>query len=218
MSQVLTSKYPLFRYEVAPIFSGIYDLDDELELMEFLYRIKMWEVVVNVSQVPGGNFFYNGTYQVPTRATNADGVLTNVPLSERDMVRASFDYGGFITYVTSGTAEFSMEPYSFFEVTRDAGVEIAWRVQTRVRLDETFFGVGPFLLTTEPFIGGVESAADLQIGGHTIPIYEAPVFGVSSGSIIATPIEWWPYAPTSGGLPVFDTATGTQINPNVVID
>ncbi len=45
--------------------------------------------------------------------------------------------------------------------------------------------------------------------------------GTFSGSIViqaATGDGYWAYAPTTGGLPVFDVDTGVQINPNVVID
>lgn len=56
----------------------------------------------------------------------------------------------------------------------------------------------------------------LTINGIPVQLYS---FGVGNIlSIALSPQEYWEYAPTSGGLPVHDSATGAQINPNVVID
>ncbi len=60
------------------------------------------------------------------------------------------------------------------------------------------------------------AAVTLTVDGYSIPLYT-----YSSPNIISitlTPSEWWPYAPTSGGDAILDSATGTQISDNVVVD
>jgi hypothetical protein len=60
--------------------------------------------------------------------------------------------------------------------------------------------------------GGVGSGGTLTIDGVDFPLFAPTDFYFdSSVSIIATPTEFWPYK-TSTGLPVYDTATGAQIN------
>jgi hypothetical protein len=55
----------------------------------------------------------------------------------------------------------------------------------------------------------------VTIGGvnFDLPMYwEEPSFGIeSSGDIVLTPRKYWPYK-NSAGLPVWDTATGEQLN------
>ncbi len=58
-------------------------------------------------------------------------------------------------------------------------------------------------------------------GYLTIDGYGLEGFSTAIGkllSITITPYEWWEYRPTSGGDPILNSATGAQINPNVVID
>lgn len=57
----------------------------------------------------------------------------------------------------------------------------------------------------------------LQFNGYTVRCYANTLSDILS--VTWTPQEWWPYAPASNPLvPVFDTGTGIQINPNTVSD
>ncbi len=215
MSQVLTSKYPLGNYAlVGP--DGVVDLADDLELMEFLQRISIWEVVVALTHSVDGVFNLNGTYTIVVRSTDVDGTVTNVPSNERDLVKnnESGVFGGRISYSGAGPSGFNYTLYNRFEVTTIAGVETQWKIQCDMLIGDGLQTLTTFDEPTTPDL----SAVDFQIYGHAVSLFENAAAGNWTGTITATPTDWWPCAPTSGGAPVFDSATGAQINPNVVID
>lgn len=66
-------------------------------------------------------------------------------------------------------------------------------------------------------------AGTLTFMGYPVDLYRTAT-GFGTDFISATmrpstlPNSHWSYAPTSGGAPVFDTTTGAQIGPNIVID
>lgn len=208
MSQILTSEFPLDRYTLSGA-DGIYDLSTEAELCEFMYRIREWQVDINVAN-GGVGWALNGTYTVFTRGTNSNGVQSDILLSERELVLVGLypgELGGSILY-SAFPDDLTFNLYTRFQVTTVAGVQTAWQCQCELAINATALGTAATI--------GSTSAATLTIRGHPVQLYDAA--GTWTGSVTATPITWWASAPTSGGLPVFDTATGAQINPNVVID
>lgn len=220
MSQVLTSKYPIYNYTLnglAP--DGQVTLPSAEKLMEFVYRIDQWQIDINVTETLDGAFPANGTYFLYTRSGNIDGVDDNVPTSERDLVVPNVrGIGGVISLNhLIPNYQFDWNLYENFAVTHSGGAEIAWYIQTAFSLVNT---LGKGLDTTKLNISDPVSAVVCTIYGYPVTLYDIPggVPSTWTGTITATPKAWWPYAPTSGGAAVFDSVTGSQINPNVVID
>lgn len=223
MSQVLTSKYPISNYTLPDGFGNV-ELDDELELMEFIDRIQRWQIDLALTHSVNGALPLNGTPRtVYVRSLNQDGLdVDNVPANERDLVIDSYPYGIGGTNEDNGAVDpgvdFQWNLYSHFQVDRTAEVETAWWIHTLVELSYDKLGVLAQIGTIDNASHTDSSAVDCQIYGHPVSLFENASAGTWTGTLYATPIAWWARQPTSGGDPVFDSATGAQINPNVVID
>lgn len=221
MSQVLTSEFPLTSYALTSA-DGIAILDDALELCEFMYRIREWEVVINITNSASGAFLLNGTYPIVARSQDFDGVVTGIPANEREANTLDLDpswpglFGGLLSYSSGSDASFDYSLFRFFEVTTVAGVQTAWRVQAILSAEQSIPATPTTELTTTAQAGYTGSAVDFQIRGHGIDLFESPGGGNWTGTITAIPVAWWPFAPTAGGPDIFDTTTGIQISPNVV--
>jgi len=216
MSQVLTTKYPdAVSSSASPWWP---DLGSDERLMEWFYRVKTWRHVIDLYSglVP---FDYNGTYDLLTHDIYQDGasVGTDLPANEKYlMIDPTTGVGWATTFsVLSGFGTIFLRVLGDYYITMSGETEIEWFPE--IVFSASTAGLD---LDTVNNVGDRLSDATLTVDGISIPLYELDLLPshTFTGSYTVTPVEWWPYAPTSGGDPVFDSATGAQINPNVLID
>lgn len=243
MSQILTDKFPFCIVADSGVGDGtIYPVaTTRAKSSEWFWRVKKWTVEVTLS----GSIADPGTPQtaiIPDLQPGLQGVVAD---TERDLVCWNANVFGAVGIIAEGGSTFiglddatAAVSFTFFSPAGTAsfpgGVTPPpepdpWDldgIRTNAGSDYPQFY---FAVTTagDDIIPGsfhtyddgvvVSSAGSiLDWDGSSVRCYTEDL-GAITGVTLA-PQEWWPYAPTSGGDPVFDSATGAQINPNVVID
>lgn len=198
--------------------------------MEWFWRVKKWTVIINVSSVSGA--FISEDVQF-----SLDAVL---PSTERDLIcmvkQDPFGIGRSASGTeTVGDVSLSWQAFLFSPWIDSTLANTTGPPGTpgRTEIDALRTGIGSYWpqflfrlnydglaadLSTHS--GGDGPVANvgllLDFDGHAVRCY-----AYSLGDIVDvtwTPQEWWPYEPTSGGDPIFDTTDGSQINPLVVVD
>jgi len=222
MSQVLTEQYTLPYYS-AGLHDTFINLSTEDEAMMLNHRVRVYQVVIDLHNAgdPTTAEFNNGTYYIG-HGEDSEGWSTQAAAQPffadereictlRDMSIVASGHGNTIfSLFSAGPVSFRLDFGLDIEVTLTAGVPTGWSFGT------AYVGAN---ITSDPDGATQLAGATIIINGHSLDLYEsAGLINTTTGSIVVTPVEWWPYAPTSGGSPIFDSATGAQINPNVVID
>lgn len=228
MSQVLTSQYPLFVDGVQDS-QELIDVGSAAKLMEWFYRVKTWRHTIDLYYDGGATpMTFNGVYDYRARGDYLNDVLTNtLPANERflvlDKILQPNPFNSFVSWVqfaAPGGEALDLLVLRFYYLSVVDGVQTGWFPEIVLIGGSPTVGSSP--LSADPnLIDAVPANATLTVDGFNVPLWEidpSPGALTWTGSYDLSPIEWWPYAPTSGGLPVFDSATGAQINPNVVID
>lgn len=209
MSQIVSNEYPRETESIGDY--GKVQLLSELELAEWTWRVRQWQIDINLDVAGSGP--YNGTYVFDAGGQNIDGVQSAGPATEREITTetGSGALGG--DFFLSGS--FDLVHLAKLEVVTIADVQVEWYVFTTLNASA---GIGPSTLSTTG-TSLVPSAATCTIYDRSLQLYDnSDIADPWTGTVVITPYKWWPYAPSSGGDPVFDEDTGDQINPNVVID
>jgi hypothetical protein len=189
--------------------------------MEWYWRVKYWTFVAELSE---------GTYTF-TNIQFYDIFNEEAPLTERDMICA----GPRIFATNHVEIQWRM----FFFATEgfpDGAVSAGsppvggggfW-TSDAIRSDSgLYYPQMVFQANTDSHLGNdISTYADppsytlatttLNLDGNVIPLYTSDESGFIS--LTLAPQEWWPYAPTSGGDDIWDTADGSQISANIVVD
>jgi hypothetical protein len=232
MSQLITNEYPGLPTVSFGVLANQFNLDSADQLAEFLWRVRVWQIVVNVTS-PAGPNSNNGTNLMGQWALGTPYAATTAWFSnERDLVLANdpswfpSSYPAYPGYPPQQFLFGISDPIGHFEAQFAfeygfdvaSGVQSNWFLSPLVDIND---GPGFTSLTTGIDVphGIVDvSAVAFTLAGKPCNLYENTGLFAYTGNITITPYEWWPYEPTSGGLPVFDSATGLQINPNIVVD
>ncbi len=204
------------------------------QLAEWYWRVKFWTVTI-VSAT--ATYTFNDKQLV--------NELYGAPSNERELICVEnivtgskvFKFSDIFTAGGSPSVVIRFELFIFSDfLTPDAAIGTAANPGTTVatdsmHTDEGFYypqilfrstvddsGSGEFDASTwNAGLPWTLSAIDFSIDGVSFPIYSQTSTEYISASI--TPQEWWPYAPESDpGTPVWDAATGAQLNPVTVSD
>lgn len=224
MSQTLTQEYPFPKLDRASWVqsNNSFVLDSKYELAEWLWRVKKWEIVVELYDYLDQPHPLNGISVEMGRGAYADtyaGNASSIYASEREMIIPRTEFPGenqglflFDPRNQDPPPSDGFGPLAVgfdYDVLTTDGIQDYWEVG--------FYLTSNYIPGDLSSAGGSPSAVVFSMYGKYATLTEDPDFPIT-GSITITPTEWWPYAPTSGGDPVFDSSTGAQINPNVVID
>lgn len=239
MSQLITNEYPGSPgFQSGLLYSAVpaqrCNYDSANWLAEILWRVRKWQSAISVSS-PAGPLIANGTYVCGQWTSSFPGGVPDAYMPDERHLPCAFD-PDFIPGIPEWDANgYAPDVFLFGQSTGDllgcqyaetygfdvdgSGVQSNWFIQPKININNSggFSSLVTFDGIDNPHSVNSVSAVDFQIYGRPCNLYESAAFPYT-GSIIVTPYEWWPYAPTSGGSPVFDSATGLQINPNVVID
>ena len=176
----------------------------ELErVIKWFWRVKKWKAVYTIDDYSNEVIFWNNS--VSTFVLNPDGFSyweTLNPESEKDLVcKKRTNYNIYFTdYDPLGFSNFGFR--MFGSVVRQGDLYYPAFYCSAVYGVK---GIG----TNEAILSGYDMIPiNIDFDGITVPAF---LFNADSGSLSISIHEYWPYDPSDGGGPIYDSATGAQL-------